>query len=46
LGQLRLLDVLSEQRRLTDTELSYLDARVGVARALADLERVTGELLP
>jgi cobalt-zinc-cadmium efflux system outer membrane protein len=46
LGQLRLLDVLGEQRRLTDTELSYLDARVGVARALADLERVTGGLLP
>ena len=46
LGQLRLLDVLNEQRRLTDTELSYLDARVGVARALADLERVTGGLLP
>jgi cobalt-zinc-cadmium efflux system outer membrane protein len=46
LGQLRLLDVLNEQRRLTDTELSYLDARVGVARALTDLERVTGGLLP
>ena len=46
LGQLRLLDVLSEQRRLTETELSYLDARVGVARALADLERATGGLLP
>ena len=46
LGQLRLLDVLNEQRRLTDTELSYLDARVTVARALADLERVTGGLLP
>ena len=46
LGQLRLLDVLNEQRRLTDAELSYLDARVGVARALADLERVTGGLLP
>jgi cobalt-zinc-cadmium efflux system outer membrane protein len=46
LGQLRLLDVLNEQRRLIDTELSYLDARVAVARALADLERVTGGLLP
>jgi cobalt-zinc-cadmium efflux system outer membrane protein len=46
LGQLRLLDVLNEQRRLTDTELSYLDARVGAARALADLERATGGLLP
>jgi outer membrane protein, heavy metal efflux system len=46
LGQLRLLDVLNEQRRLTDAELSYLDARVQVARALADLERFTGGLLP
>ena len=46
LGQLRLLDVLNEQRRLTDTELTYLDARVQAARALADLERVTGGLLP
>ena len=46
LGQLRLLDVLNEQRRLTDTELTYLDARVQVARALADLERVSGGLLP
>jgi cobalt-zinc-cadmium efflux system outer membrane protein len=46
LGQLRLLDVLNEQRRLTDTELSFLDARVQVARALAELERTTGGLLP
>ena len=46
LGQLRLLDVLTEQRRVTDSELTYLDARVSVARALADLERVTGGLLP
>jgi cobalt-zinc-cadmium efflux system outer membrane protein len=46
LGQLRLLDVLNEQRRLTDTELLYLDARVAAARALADLERVSGGLLP
>jgi cobalt-zinc-cadmium efflux system outer membrane protein len=46
LGQLRLIDVLNEQRRLTDSEFAYLDARVQVARALADLERVTGGLLP
>lgn len=46
LGQLRLLDVLNEQRRLTDTELGFLDARLQVARALAELERTTGELLP
>jgi cobalt-zinc-cadmium efflux system outer membrane protein len=46
LGQLRLIDVLNEQRRLTDSEFTYLDARVQVARALADLERLTGGLLP
>ena len=46
LGQLRMIDVLNEQRRLTETELTYLDARVQVARALAELERVTGGLLP
>jgi cobalt-zinc-cadmium efflux system outer membrane protein len=46
LGQLRLIDVLNEQRRLTDSEFIYLDARVEVARALADLERLTGGLLP
>ena len=45
LGQLRMIDVLNEQRRLTESELTYLDARVQVARALADLERVTGGLL-
>jgi len=46
LGQLRLLDVLTEQRRLTDTELSYLDARAAADRAWTDLERATGGLLP
>ena len=46
LGQLRMFDVLNEQRRLTETELTYLDNRVEVARALAELERVTGGLLP
>ena len=46
LGQLRLIDVLNEQRRLNDSEFAYLDARVQVARALADLERLTGGLLP
>ena len=46
LGQLRLLDVLNEQRRLTDNELTFLVARTQEARAFADLERVTGGLLP
>lgn len=46
LGQLRLIDVLNEQRRLTDSEFTYLDARAQVARWLADLERIAGGLLP
>jgi outer membrane protein, heavy metal efflux system len=46
LGQLRLLDVLNEQRRLIETELAVLDARYEAARALVELERSTGEILP
>lgn len=46
LGQLRMIDVLNEEHRLTDSELAYREARVQVARALADLERATGGLLP
>jgi cobalt-zinc-cadmium efflux system outer membrane protein len=46
LGQLRLLDVLNEQRRLLDTELGYIDARAGLARAEAELERAVGGNLP
>ena len=42
LGQLRALDVLNEQRRVTDTELSYIDAQAELARARADLERAVG----
>lgn len=42
LGQLRLLDVLNEQRRLLDTQLAGIDARLDVMRALAELERATG----
>lgn len=42
LGQLRLLDVLNEQRRLLDTQLAGIDARLEFMRALADLERATG----
>jgi cobalt-zinc-cadmium efflux system outer membrane protein len=45
LGQLRLLDVLNEQRRMTEYEMAYLDARLEAARTLAELERVTGGLL-
>ncbi len=46
LGQLRLLDVLNEQRRLLDTELSYVDAKAEFARAEAELERAVGGNLP
>jgi cobalt-zinc-cadmium efflux system outer membrane protein len=46
LGQLRLLDVLAEQRRLIETQLSFIDSQVEAARALAELERAIGDTLP
>jgi len=46
LGQLRLFDVLNEQRRLGDLQLSYIDAQTDVGRALAELERAIGGNLP
>ena len=46
LGQLRLLDVLNEQRRLTEIELFYIDAKADFARAVIDLERTIGGTLP
>jgi cobalt-zinc-cadmium efflux system outer membrane protein len=46
LGQLRLLDVLNEQRRLIDTELAYVDAQTELAEAAAGLEQVIGTDLP
>jgi len=46
LGQLRLLDVLNEQRRLADTQLSYIDAQADVARTWAEVERAAGGLYP
>lgn len=42
LGQLRLLDVLNEQRRLIDTELAYIDAQTEQYRAYAKLEQAAG----
>jgi cobalt-zinc-cadmium efflux system outer membrane protein len=42
LGQLRLLDVLNEQRRLLETELSYIEAEADLARSHAELERAVG----
>lgn len=46
LGQLRLLDVLNEQRRLIETRLAYIDAETELAQAAADLERAVGMDLP
>lgn len=45
-GQLRLLDVLAEQRHLIETQLSFIDTQLEMARALAELERATGGNLP
>jgi cobalt-zinc-cadmium efflux system outer membrane protein len=42
LGQLRMLDVLSEQRRMVDTQMAHIEARAELARALAELERAVG----
>jgi cobalt-zinc-cadmium efflux system outer membrane protein len=46
LGQLRLLDVLNEQRRLLETALAIIDAQSELARSRAELERAVGEELP
>ena len=46
LGQLRLIDVLNEQRRLVDTELASIDAQTELAQASAELERAVGSDLP
>lgn len=42
LGELRLIDVLNEQRRLLDTELSYIDTQADMFRAYAELEKAVG----
>jgi cobalt-zinc-cadmium efflux system outer membrane protein len=46
LGQLRLLDVLNEQRRLLETRLAYINSLSELLRALADVERAVGGTLP
>jgi cobalt-zinc-cadmium efflux system outer membrane protein len=46
LGQLRLFDVLNEQRSLVDLQLSVVDAQAEAARALVELERAIGGNLP
>lgn len=42
LGQLRVLDVLTEQRRLIDTQLAYIDAQGELSQASAELMRAVG----
>ena len=42
LGQLRVLDVLNEQRRLIETQLAYIDAQAEQFRAFAEMERAAG----
>ena len=42
LGQLRILDVLNEQRRLIETQLAYLDAQSELFQSFAELERAIG----
>jgi outer membrane protein, heavy metal efflux system len=46
LGQLRLLDVLNEQRRLVDTQLAYIDAQADATRTWAEVERAAGGIHP
>jgi len=46
LGQLRLLDVLNEQRRLVDTQMAYIDAQADLARTWAEVERAAGGVHP
>ena len=42
LGQLRILDVLNEQRRLIETQMAYLDAQSELLQSFADVERSVG----
>jgi cobalt-zinc-cadmium efflux system outer membrane protein len=42
LGQLRLLDVLNEQRRLTETQMARIETGSEAAGAFAELERAVG----
>lgn len=42
LGQLRLLDVLAEQRRVLDLQLASIDVGAELRRSLAELERAVG----
>ncbi len=46
LGQLRMLDVLNEQRRLVDAQIAYIDAKADAARSWAEIERAIGGIRP
>ena len=45
-GQLRLLDVLNQQRQLVDAQLALIDAQADATRSWAELERAVGGNLP
>ena len=45
-GQLRLLDVLNQQRQLVDAQLALIDAQADAMRSWAELERSVGGNLP
>jgi cobalt-zinc-cadmium efflux system outer membrane protein len=42
LGQMRLLDVLAEQRRVLDLQLASIDVQAELRRSLAELEKAVG----
>ena len=46
LGQLRLLDVINEQRRLVDSQMQFIDVQSDAARTRAEVERAVGGNLP
>jgi cobalt-zinc-cadmium efflux system outer membrane protein len=45
LGQLPIIDVLTEQRRFIDAQAAYVDAQADVEEALAELERAVGGVI-
>ncbi|MGC4050186.1 MAG: TolC family protein [Paludibaculum sp.] len=42
LGQLRLMDVLNEQRKQLEIQMNYIDAQAELLRSAAELERAAG----
>jgi cobalt-zinc-cadmium efflux system outer membrane protein len=45
MGQLKLFDVLNEQRKLAETRLAFVDAQLEVAQAWIELEKAVGGTL-